>query len=218
MRKKTRINPVLAEFNENPLLAANTDTSIRERIEARAQLRQEKLLEDEFIEHAIINDSSNDQLESRELARKSQESPAMFLEAQRLITEKHTKLSHTLKARELGLSLGVIGTAEMQVHRLASINRSLFSIEDRLMWLAENGNMSSDAIMDFYKILVANQERAGRFIVDVGKSVNWDNIRQEMVELEAASEANDSESDKAAEIDGMVMLRKLADLEQGTPK
>lgn len=168
----------------------------------------------DLIEDDRLANMTPEQQESADLASQSREDLFVFREAQKMLSDNSSKLSRSLKSRELGLSLGLLGAAEMQVHRLASINASLGTIETRLMWLAENGLMPLDELIDFYKNLVANAERAGKFVSDTGKSINWDAIKQSVTEVETFQETINTDDEKAAEIDGIKMLRKLTELSQ----
>lgn len=219
MKRQSR-SALVAQKKAQPVVEAD-DLDLPDRILDEAlqretvlkDLRKMRMVEDRVIENSREESLSTTQLDAHDFALQHQKDSQTFYEAQRLITDNQNKLSKKLKATELGLSLGVIGAAEMQVHRLSAINNSLYQIEGRLIWMCENGGMSPDVMIDFYKTLVANAERAGKFITETGKSINWEGLKQEVAELEALKENYDSGAEKAAEVDGMILLRKLTEMQ-----
>lgn len=112
------------------------------------------------------------------------ESSTLQLALKLLSDSSDTNYSEALSRKEMGLSLSLIGAAEIQAARIALINQSLFNVETRILERAQREHLDTDTLLEIYKVITNNLERAGKFISETGKALNWESIKKEMVHLE----------------------------------
>lgn len=170
---------------------------------------------DPFIEELTRESMSDGQLQLYEMSKQHTSNPVTFNKSLELINAGgESKVSRTLKSKELGLGVGLIAAAETQVHRLAQLQKTLMATEERLSYLASQGFLENEDLLEFYKIMISNVERSGKFIADVGKTVKWDAIKQELLELETLQEKAGDVDEKEIQMDAVKMLRRFTEMQQ----
>ena len=148
----------------------------------------------------------------RVLEKVSRKEPDTIEEAISVLGDQYSEPVLKINAKEYGISMSLVGVAEVQARRLQRISRVLESLEKNLFDPVKVVSLNPGQMLMLYKLASDNMRDSGKFLSDVGKFLNWGRLEDHAVTLQLIKTEMDKKKGDGEEVSDTVIERYASKL------